>query len=88
VNAELNLVKGKGYEHTTLQYRMAKLSFAGIENIHVVRSSLRAFLNALQHQYASLSQTCALPPRSLPDLPPPKPEIPTQPHRHATASKV
>lgn len=46
VNAELNAAKGKGYEHQA-QYVNTKLSFMSIENIHVMRSSLRTFLNLL-----------------------------------------
>ena len=46
INAEVNAVKGKGYEHAAA-YGMAKLSFASIENIHVMRASLRAFLPLL-----------------------------------------
>ncbi|KAL1519176.1 hypothetical protein AB1Y20_003436 [Prymnesium parvum] len=49
VNAALNHAKGKGYEHSA-QYVMAKISFMNIDNIHVMRASLRAFLAALQQR--------------------------------------
>lgn len=47
VNAELNAAKGKGYEHQA-QYVNTKLTFMAIENIHVMRASLRSFLALLQ----------------------------------------
>lgn len=47
VNAELNKTKGKGYEHQA-QYVNTKLSFMNIDNIHVMRASLRSFLQLLQ----------------------------------------
>lgn len=46
MNAELNHAKGKGYEHPA-QYLNTKLTFASIDNIHVMRVSLRALLNLL-----------------------------------------
>lgn len=46
MNAELNHAKGKGYEHSA-QYKMAKISFMNMENIHVMRASLRSFLALL-----------------------------------------
>ncbi|KAL1529335.1 hypothetical protein AB1Y20_000289 [Prymnesium parvum] len=64
VNAELNHAKGKGYEHTTLQYRMARLTFAGIENIHVIRSALKSFLKELRHT-AAPSRTRSLTPQEV-----------------------
>ncbi|KAL3906361.1 MAG: hypothetical protein SGPRY_010578 [Prymnesium sp.] len=50
INAELNHATGKGYEHTILTYRMAKVSFAGIENIHVVRAALKSFMVQLPNE--------------------------------------
>ena len=49
VNAEVNAAKGKGYEHQA-QYVNTKLTFMSIENIHVMRASLRAFLSLLVHR--------------------------------------
>eukprot|EP00308_Calcidiscus_leptoporus_P008237 CAMPEP_0119368348 /NCGR_PEP_ID=MMETSP1334-20130426/15011_1 /TAXON_ID=127549 /ORGANISM="Calcidiscus leptoporus, Strain RCC1130" /LENGTH=857 /DNA_ID=CAMNT_0007384965 /DNA_START=102 /DNA_END=2675 /DNA_ORIENTATION=- len=46
VNAELNRAKGKGYEQAA-EYVNTRLSFMNIENIHVMRASLRAFLQLL-----------------------------------------
>ena len=47
VNAEFNAARGKGYEHQA-QYANTKLTFCSIENIHVMRASLRSFLALLQ----------------------------------------
>ena len=46
LNAELNAAKGKGYEHSS-QYANIKLSFMDIANIHVMRASLKSFLQLL-----------------------------------------
>ena len=40
-------MKGKGYEHAAA-YGMARLSFMNIDNIHVMRASLKSFLTLLQ----------------------------------------
>lgn len=45
----LNHAKGKGYEHPA-KYAMAKISFMNIENIHVMRASLRSFLTLLRKE--------------------------------------
>ena len=55
MNAEVNAAKGKGYEHQT-QYPNTKLTFAGIENIHVMRASLRSLLAILQPRAYSTSK--------------------------------
>ena len=49
VNAEVNAAKGKGYEHQA-QYVNTKLTFMSIENIHVMRASLRTFLSLFAHR--------------------------------------
>ena len=43
MNAELNRAKGKGYEQAA-EYQNTRLSFMNIENVHVMRASLKAFL--------------------------------------------
>ena len=47
VNAEFNAAKGKGYEHQA-QYKNTTLHFMSIENIHVMRASLKTFLGLMQ----------------------------------------
>ena len=42
----MNHAKGKGYEHSA-QYPNTRLTFMGIENIHSMRHSLKAFLQLL-----------------------------------------
>jgi hypothetical protein len=56
VNAELNAAKGKGYEHQA-QYINTKLSFMSIENIHVMRASLKTFLKLLEPKTLNASKT-------------------------------
>ena len=56
VNAELNTAKGKGYEHQT-QYINTKISFMSIENIHVMRASLKTFLKLLEPKTLNASKT-------------------------------
>ena len=56
LNAELNAAKGKGYEHQA-QYTSTKLSFMSIENIHVMRSSLKTFLGLLTPKTLNESKT-------------------------------
>jgi len=78
VNAELNHAKGKGYEHTTLQYRMARLTFAGVENIHVVRASLKHFLQLLRQAHGAGAPHMARVGAPLQGAPPP-PSDPASP---------
>jgi len=52
LNAEVNQVKGKGYEHAC-NYAATRLTFMNIENIHAMRSSLKAFLAVLKKQAAA-----------------------------------
>lgn len=49
LNADMNQVKGKGYEHPS-HYASTRVTFMNIENIHVMRTSLRAFVMALGKQ--------------------------------------